>query len=149
MCGQVPGFGQRVLSFFSVSPCVVRESPPSIYQDFLQQPSEKQCYFSSSEFKECHKFVSAIPYLAACLKDSCHMACSSLQAYAIECAKQGVCIDWRNATKGSCRKYHALPTMDVTAQGVWCFNALFTYILCILQHTSVQATRCTMPAAPL
>lgn len=60
-----------------------------------------------SLFSECHALVPHQHYYEACLFDSCtvpeeHLECASLQAYAILCAHEGVCIDWRNHTQGAC-----------------------------------------------
>ncbi|XP_049449990.1 mucin-2-like [Epinephelus fuscoguttatus] len=61
----------------------------------------------SSVFEECHKLIGYSPFIKACESDICHMhikhiGCTSLQMYADSCAEAGVCIDWRNATKGLC-----------------------------------------------
>ncbi|XP_071345430.1 mucin-5AC-like [Trachinotus anak] len=61
----------------------------------------------SSVFEACHKLVDYNPFVVACEFDVCHMhinhiGCTSLQTYAVACAEAGVCIDWRNATKGLC-----------------------------------------------
>ncbi|XP_053177491.1 mucin-5AC-like [Scomber japonicus] len=61
----------------------------------------------SSVFEKCHKVVDYTPFIVACEFDVCHMhinhiGCISLQTYADACAESGVCIDWRNATKGVC-----------------------------------------------
>lgn len=60
-----------------------------------------------SLFSQCHAFVPPKHYYEACLFDSCYvpgsnMECASVQAYATLCAKEGVCIDWRNHTQGVC-----------------------------------------------
>ncbi|XP_021022758.1 mucin-2 [Mus caroli] len=60
-----------------------------------------------SLFSQCHTFVPPKHYYEACLFDSCYvpgsnMECASVQAYATLCAKEGVCIDWRNHTQGVC-----------------------------------------------
>lgn len=61
----------------------------------------------SSVFEPCHKHVSLSPYLEACTADNCNggnYTCTSLEAYATQCAEAGICIDWRNATGGQCGK---------------------------------------------
>ncbi|XP_070762888.1 intestinal mucin-like protein [Enoplosus armatus] len=60
-----------------------------------------------SVFAACHSKVDYSPFVLACEFDVCHMhlthiGCTSLQTYAEVCAEAGVCIDWRNATKGVC-----------------------------------------------
>ncbi|KAL8169994.1 UNVERIFIED_CONTAM: hypothetical protein K2H54_061472 [Gekko kuhli] len=66
-----------------------------------------------SVFKKCHEAVDPRNYYEACLFDSCripdrNIECATLQIYAATCADQGVCIDWRKFTNGSCCKYLAL-----------------------------------------
>ncbi|XP_041795247.1 mucin-5AC-like [Chelmon rostratus] len=61
----------------------------------------------SSVFKDCHKIIDYSPFVVACEFDVCHMhinhiGCTSLQTYADACAEAGVCVDWRNASKGLC-----------------------------------------------
>ncbi|XP_034143224.1 intestinal mucin-like protein [Esox lucius] len=55
-------------------------------------------------FEACHKAVSPDGFVQACREDVCNAksSCSSLEAYASECAKRGICIDWRNSTSGEC-----------------------------------------------
>lgn len=60
-----------------------------------------------SLFAECHSLVPPRYYYEACRFDTCfvpnsNMECASLQTYAALCAKEGVCIDWRNRTHGAC-----------------------------------------------
>lgn len=66
-------------------------------------------FSSSSVFTKCHEAVDPQNYYAACVFDSCripdrNIECATLQIYAATCADQGVCIDWRKDTSGSCRK---------------------------------------------
>ncbi|KAK5916043.1 hypothetical protein CesoFtcFv8_001581 [Champsocephalus esox] len=61
----------------------------------------------SSVFEACHKVVDYRPFVEACEFDVCHVhinhvGCISLQIYAEVCALAGICIDWRNSTKGQC-----------------------------------------------
>ncbi|XP_012668768.1 mucin-2 [Otolemur garnettii] len=60
-----------------------------------------------SVFAPCHDLVPPQHYYDACMFDSCFvpgvgMECASLQSYAALCARQGICIDWRNHTHGAC-----------------------------------------------
>ncbi|XP_006893416.1 PREDICTED: mucin-2-like [Elephantulus edwardii] len=60
-----------------------------------------------SLFAQCHALVPPLHYYEACLFDSCFvpdsgLECASLQTYATLCAHQGVCVDWRNHTQGTC-----------------------------------------------
>uniref|UniRef100_A0AAQ5YCF1 Uncharacterized protein n=1 Tax=Amphiprion ocellaris TaxID=80972 RepID=A0AAQ5YCF1_AMPOC len=61
----------------------------------------------SSVFEACHNIINYNPFVTGCEFDMCHSrisrtGCTSLQAYADACAEAGVCIEWRNATKGLC-----------------------------------------------
>lgn len=55
-------------------------------------------------FGKCHFVVDPMMYITACQQDLCKTgpvqkgACESLAAYARECARNGVCVDWRNGT---------------------------------------------------
>lgn len=71
--------------------------------------------FSSSLFQTCHKLVNYSSFFTACEYDVCqmhteHIGCTSLQSYADACAEAGVCIEWRNATKGLCGKQPEYPS---------------------------------------
>ncbi|KAL8168523.1 UNVERIFIED_CONTAM: hypothetical protein K2H54_000676 [Gekko kuhli] len=77
------------------------------------KPSPLCGLLQSSVFKKCHEAVDPRNYYEACLFDSCripdrNIECATLQIYAATCADQGVCIDWRKFTNGSCCKYLAL-----------------------------------------
>ncbi|CAJ1056538.1 mucin-5AC-like [Xyrichtys novacula] len=76
-------------------------------------PTEVSCeadiceILTSKVFEECHKVISPQPYYDACKFDVCHMpdsavGCTSLEAYAAECAEALVCVAWRNFTNGVC-----------------------------------------------
>ncbi|KAM4618231.1 mucin-5B-like [Polymixia lowei] len=61
----------------------------------------------SKVFEKCHKVISPQAFYEACKYDDCHMrqgkvGCSSLETYALMCAKASVCVDWRNSTNGKC-----------------------------------------------
>uniref|UniRef100_A0AAZ3SF25 MUC5A protein n=1 Tax=Oncorhynchus tshawytscha TaxID=74940 RepID=A0AAZ3SF25_ONCTS len=69
---------------------------------------------NSKVFEECHKAVSPDAFIQACRSDVCNNAissCSSLEAYASECANKGICIDWRKSTDGECE--HTCPATKV------------------------------------
>ncbi|XP_068596039.1 intestinal mucin-like protein [Brachionichthys hirsutus] len=58
-------------------------------------------------FKKCHDVVSPQTYYSSCVFDVCAEAstavsCSSLEAYALACAEESVCVDWRKTTNGQC-----------------------------------------------
>lgn len=80
---------------------------PGSCQGDRRQEGPTACISLLSLFSECHALVPYQHYYEACLFDSCtvpegHLECASLQAYAILCAHEGVCIDWRNHTQGVC-----------------------------------------------
>ncbi|XP_052339233.1 mucin-2-like isoform X45 [Oncorhynchus keta] len=69
---------------------------------------------NSKVFEECHKAVSPDAFVQACRSDVCYNAnssCSSLEAYASECANKGICIEWRKFTHGECE--HTCPATKV------------------------------------
>ncbi|KAM6466581.1 intestinal mucin-like protein [Liasis olivaceus] len=71
------------------------------------KPSRLCELLRGSVFQKCHGAINYISYYQACMFDSCRMPnqlmeCASLQIYAATCASQGVCIDWRRHTGGSC-----------------------------------------------
>ncbi|XP_044000067.1 intestinal mucin-like protein [Gambusia affinis] len=68
----------------------------------------------SSLFTPCHSFISPSPFVSSCTYEICNGGndtCSSLEAYAAECSKAGVCIDWRSDTNGLCE--HRCPNNKV------------------------------------
>ncbi|KAM7164034.1 intestinal mucin-like protein [Macrochelys suwanniensis] len=76
-------------------------TPPSC------KPSDLCELMKGSVFEKCRKVVNYEDYYAACVFDSCavpnsQMECASLQIYATVCADQGVCVDWRGHTRGTC-----------------------------------------------
>jgi integrin beta 3 len=52
-------------------------------------------------FGKCHFVVDPIMYVTACQQDLCRTgpsqkgSCDSIAAYARECARNGICVDWR------------------------------------------------------
>uniref|UniRef100_A0A3B4ELD1 VWFD domain-containing protein n=1 Tax=Pygocentrus nattereri TaxID=42514 RepID=A0A3B4ELD1_PYGNA len=78
----------------------------------------------SKVFEKCHKLVPYEPFVMACNFDVCHInnvsiGCASLQTYAEECALAGVCIDWRGATNGTCRKWTEVAAYYTGAGTTW------------------------------
>ncbi|XP_016122936.1 mucin-2 [Sinocyclocheilus grahami] len=56
----------------------------------------------SDMFMKCHGVVPYENYYEACKYDVCHMkkssiGCTSLEAYALICGKEGICVDWRTS----------------------------------------------------
>ncbi|XP_066438453.1 mucin-5AC-like [Eleutherodactylus coqui] len=87
------------------------------------EPSALCDVILSDVFAECHKVVPPKPYHEGCVFDACRIRndtvqCSSLEIYATLCTANGVCVDWRNKTKGHCpyncpagKVYNACGTM--------------------------------------
>uniref|UniRef100_A0A3B4UC19 Uncharacterized protein n=2 Tax=Seriola dumerili TaxID=41447 RepID=A0A3B4UC19_SERDU len=104
--------------------CVTPTTPPtmttSTSETTTKQTTTSFCkpaicdLLTSSVFEPCHKVISPGPFVRSCVYDICksdNNSCSSLEAYATECANGGVCIDWRNATNGQCE--HKCPSNKV------------------------------------
>lgn len=73
--------------------------------DCLPLPPETDpCFKILDEkmFGKCHIVVDPIQYVTACQQDLCRTgptqkgACDSLAAYARECSRNGICVDWRS-----------------------------------------------------
>ncbi|GAB6018789.1 hypothetical protein CHUAL_000453 [Chamberlinius hualienensis] len=74
--------------------------------DEVRSKGSKLCAaLRSSIFQPCHQLVSPHRYITACILDMCHCPqnkscfCESFTAYAHECARKGVTLNWREATK--------------------------------------------------
>eukprot|EP00079_Xenopus_tropicalis_P035072 XP_017948843.1 PREDICTED: mucin-2-like [Xenopus tropicalis] len=88
---------------------------PSTYSSTMR-PTEKPCnppdlcrIIISSVFESCHNIVPPEPFYQSCVSDGCNnpegsLLCSSLQTYAMFCSLEGICVDWRNSTNGTCAK---------------------------------------------
>uniref|UniRef100_A0A674A7Z4 Intestinal mucin-like protein n=1 Tax=Salmo trutta TaxID=8032 RepID=A0A674A7Z4_SALTR len=79
--------------------------------------------FCQRVFEECHKAVSPDAFVQACRSDVCYNAnssCSSLEAYASECANKGICIEWRKSTDGECGDGCQQCTCDMDSMIVQC-----------------------------
>lgn len=77
-----------------------------VKEDCLPLPPEKDpClwFFEETIFGKCNMIVDPVIYVSACQQDICKVgndqkgACESLSAYANECAKHGICLNWRRA----------------------------------------------------
>lgn len=66
-------------------------------------PETDPCFkiLDDTMFGKCHIVVDPAKYVTACQQDLCKTgptqkgACDSLAAYARECARSGICVDWR------------------------------------------------------
>lgn len=66
-------------------------------------PETDPCFKIIDEpaFEKCHFVVDPMMYVTACQQDLCRTgpsqkgSCETVAAYARECARNGVCIDWR------------------------------------------------------
>lgn len=66
-------------------------------------PENDPCFeiYNEATFGECHLIVDPLMYLSLCQTDMCKSgpnqqgACAHVAAYAKECAKNGICIDWK------------------------------------------------------
>ncbi|XP_055854171.1 hemocytin [Episyrphus balteatus] len=67
-------------------------------------PEKDPCFkfFDAELFGECNTIVEPLIYVSACQQDMCKPgndqkgACNSLAAYARECSRNGVCLNWRS-----------------------------------------------------
>uniref|UniRef100_K7FKT1 VWFD domain-containing protein n=1 Tax=Pelodiscus sinensis TaxID=13735 RepID=K7FKT1_PELSI len=88
------------------TPSVIPTPGPPPVPDTCK-PSALCELFKGSVFEKCHRLVDYHNYYRACIYDSCfipnsQLECASLQIYATICADQGVCVDWRGYTHGTC-----------------------------------------------
>ncbi|XP_062318554.1 intestinal mucin-like protein [Osmerus eperlanus] len=79
---------------------------------FTDSPTPPTCNYTelcevilSKIFDECHEVIPREAFYEACKFDVCqktNVGCSSVEAYALMCARAAVCVDWRNSTNGEC-----------------------------------------------
>ncbi|XP_050047282.1 BMP-binding endothelial regulator protein isoform X1 [Dermacentor andersoni] len=91
----------------------------------LRQQNLRLCnHIKQEPFKACHKVVEATPYFRSCMLDMCECLpsdkcyCDSLNAYARECSRAGIKIDWKNTT--NCEGMHCPRGSDYTPCGPPC-----------------------------
>ncbi|XP_078657641.1 uncharacterized protein LOC144903401 isoform X5 [Branchiostoma floridae x Branchiostoma belcheri] len=74
----------------------------------------------SDVFEECHQLVNPQVFLDTCKYDVCNvgleLSCDSLAAYARECDRHGVCLEWR---EGLC-EFHCPAPMEFHSCGAPC-----------------------------
>ncbi|XP_074086876.1 mucin-2 [Macrotis lagotis] len=92
-------------SFTTKSPSVTKPGVTAPPADC--KPSPLCELIKDSLFASCHEFAPPQHYYDACVFDSCFvpdsgMECASLQTYAALCAQEGICINWREHSKGVC-----------------------------------------------
>ncbi|OCT81798.1 hypothetical protein XELAEV_18024306mg [Xenopus laevis] len=87
---------------------------PSTFTSTVRPTDEKPCnppdlcrIILSSVFEPCHNIVPPEAFYQSCVSDGCNnpegtLLCSSLQTYALFCSLEGVCVDWRDSTNGTC-----------------------------------------------
>ncbi|KAL3220864.1 hypothetical protein MRX96_005300 [Rhipicephalus microplus] len=88
----------------------------------LRQQNLKLCnHIKQEPFKACHKVVEATSYFRSCMLDMCECLpsdkcyCDSLNAYARECNRAGIKIDWKHIT--NCEGMHCPRGSDYTPCG--------------------------------
>lgn len=77
-------------------------------------PEKDQCLqlLDAQIFGKCHLVVEALKYVSMCQTDLCNVgpeqkgACSHLAAYARECSRNGICVDWK---RGACNEKFECP----------------------------------------
>ncbi|KAI5641729.1 von willebrand factor type D domain-containing protein [Phthorimaea operculella] len=68
----------------------------------LPPPDKNPCYnlMNADRFGQCHALLDPQSYLEACEEELCTQnttnACPSLERYAAECGRAGICLDWRD-----------------------------------------------------
>uniref|UniRef100_A0A8C6WY31 VWFD domain-containing protein n=1 Tax=Neogobius melanostomus TaxID=47308 RepID=A0A8C6WY31_9GOBI len=91
--------------------CEPRLPPPSVTPPTPGPPVvppfyKLLCLSFKSVFEECHKVIKPDRFYEACKFDVLYMnnatGCSSLETYASLCARESICVSWRNATDGRC-----------------------------------------------
>lgn len=86
----------------------LNEDPNTCYVDDVRDclplpPETDPCFkiLDDEIFSQCHFVVDPIMYVTACQQDMCKTgpsqmgSCDSIAAYVRECARSGICIDWR------------------------------------------------------
>lgn len=93
-------------------------------------------------FGQCHLIVSALKYVSMCQLDMCKTgpnqkgACSHLAAYARECSRNGICVDWK---KGVCSENFECPA-DMEYRACGCHKTCE-----LLKGKQILDGKCTEP----
>lgn len=94
-------------------------------------------------FGRCHLIVNAVKYVSMCQMDMCKTgpnqkgACSHLAAYARECSRNGICIDWK---KGACSEPFECPA-DMDYRPCSCHKTCKL----LKENPKVLSEQCTEP----
>ncbi|CAH1399385.1 unnamed protein product [Nezara viridula] len=87
------------------------EAPPTCAKTRRSKEKERLCkLLRSNIFGECRNHLNSLPYYKSCIKDMCECPakqrcyCESFTAYARECHRLGVKLDWRKHT--GCLNHH-------------------------------------------
>ncbi|XP_043083626.1 mucin-2 [Puntigrus tetrazona] len=98
--GQIDPSCVNMAQLWMVPPGCKKPPPPPV-PPVIPTCIPKICDLIKSDmFIKCHEVIPYESYYEACKYDVCHMAngsigCSSLEAYALLCGKEGICVDWR------------------------------------------------------
>ncbi|KAK9952106.1 hypothetical protein ABG768_017964 [Culter alburnus] len=105
--GQIDKSCENMAQLWNVTQCKTPTPPtPPPYSTTPSTPCiPKICELIKGDiFVKCHEVIPYESYYEACKYDVCHMrmnsiGCTSLEAYAQLCGKEGVCVDWRTAAE--------------------------------------------------
>ncbi|KAL1247266.1 hypothetical protein QQF64_022642 [Cirrhinus molitorella] len=103
--GQIDPSCEHMAQLWMVPPGCKTDSTPHITVSPHTPCNPKICDLILGDmFKKCHEVIPYESYYEACKFDVCHIGnssigCSSLQAYAMLCGREGICVDWRASDK--------------------------------------------------